>query len=91
MVVIGPDNRVRVVNTKGTDVRHGLDLLCPVSGVSVTSAIRRRERTYTSLTWSSVMVRPSCPTRLLTAFQPVRREPTWMKRVMPKSSGLMIS
>ena len=37
------------------------------------------------------MERPNCSVLLLMAFQPVSREAKWIQRVMPKSSGEMIS
>ncbi len=71
------DDGVGVINSDGPDVCHRLDL-----GGAVSSSAHRghsdnqptqRERgsTYTVLTWSSVMDRPNCPTRVFTAFQPV--------------------
>ena len=50
-----------------------------------------RSRRVTVLTSSSVSVKPSCSTRDLTAFQPVKRCPIETYRVNPKSSGLRIS
>lgn len=69
------DNRVGVVNRDRPHIGQRLDLGSTRGGaVSFGFAPSASGSTYTSLTWSSVMTRPSCPTRVLTAFQPVRRE-----------------
>lgn len=71
------DDGVGVVDSNGSNVGKGLDLLRPRSRVSLSLRNTARPCTYTTLTWSSVMDRPSWPTRVLTAFQPVSREAKW--------------
>ena len=52
-------------------------ILAVLQRVSIKHPILVMGPTYTSLTWSSVMLRPSWVTRVLTAFQPVNRDAKW--------------
>lgn len=75
--MVGADYGVSVVNGEGTNICQSLDLLGAV--VMISPALRKKMvATYTSFTCSSVMVKPSCSTRLLMAFQPVSRDVKWI-------------
>jgi len=71
-----PDDRVGIINGDGPYVGQGLNLGSAETVVSKIH-ISGDGETYTSFTWSSVMLRPSCPTRVFTAFHPVSREAKW--------------
>ena len=74
--VIDTEERVDVVHRLGADVRELLDLGGDVLDLDESRTVNicdKEEKTVDVRTSSSVRVRPSCSTRLLTAFQPVRR------------------
>lgn len=90
LIVVCTNNRVGLILAEISLIGLGLDL-GSASLMSVKASTWVNGETYTALHWSSVILRPSCSTRLLMAFQPVSLEANCTCRDTPKSAGLMIS